>query len=118
MVWEYEYPRSSGEYHRFGGEVSEELEEATYYNKEQLKTEAKTVDKVTPGPCLFYPMGRQMVDMETGLPYKIRRKQPVTKYVTVGLGSIFKVNPETNELLDDIKGLDPADQKSLLKAYD
>jgi len=100
MVWEYEYPSLSGIYHRIAKANNEIVENGLYKEDEMVSVDFRPTynERQTKLFCI-YPLARKMVEVDSGMPFNVRRRQPVTQYLTLGIGVLFNVDPDTNEIV-------------------
>lgn len=103
MHWEYESGGpNSNKFTRTPDSVSEILEMAAMRNEEQASAKFAPVYAPTRITNFFFHINaRKMVDMVSGVNYALKRKQPVVKFLTIGVGTACYDTDENCVLVDD-----------------
>ena len=102
VAWEYEQSPMSNKFIRLPPDISNRLEMAQAEGQEQIPETMKPAFSPDQSKqFVMYVNGRIMVDMESGSPYTLRRRQPVVAYLTIGIGlSLYKTDKNGEKIED------------------
>jgi len=100
VLWEYNYPPHSSTWIRLSREKSAEIETALRHGDEYVDYFFKPHFAREEINIRIFVLGQSLVNQETGDPFPLRRRQPLTVFHTVDIGPLIPVDKDTNERLE------------------